>query len=90
MKSVNKAQTPIDQAIEFLKQNNDLDGVDIQADSKLIADLGLTSFQLLEMCYHLETKFHIELDEDDLAGIETVSDIAQYISAIQKVSGQET
>ncbi|MDR2713358.1 MAG: acyl carrier protein [Clostridiales bacterium] len=72
----------VDQVIEFLKQNNDLDGIDIQADSKLIADLGLTSFELLEMCYHLEREFQIELDEDDLAGIETVSDIAQYMPAV--------
>ena len=69
----------IDRVIEFLKQNNDLDGVDIRSDSRLIADLGLTSFELLEMCYHLEKEFQIELDEDDLAGIETVGDIALYI-----------
>ena len=80
----------VDQVIEFLRQNNDLEGVDIRSDSKLVADLGLTSFELLEMCYHLETKFHIELDEDDLAGIETVSDIAKYISAVQKVNGTVT
>jgi acyl carrier protein len=72
----------IDQVIEFLKQNNDLDGVDIRSDSKLIADLGLTSFELLEMCYHLETKFNIELGEDDLTAIETVSDIAKYIPSV--------
>lgn len=71
----------VDEVIEFLRQNNDLGDVDIQADSKLSADLGLTSFDLLEMCYYLENVFNIEIDNDDIDGIVTVADIAKFISA---------
>ena len=78
-----------DQVIEFLRQNNDLDGVDIRAESKLIADLGLTSFSVLEMCYYLENTFHIEVDDNDIAGIETVDDIVKYISAKQEKTGEK-
>ena len=74
----------VDQVIEFIRQNNDLGDMDIRAESKLIADLGLTSFDILDMYYHMETMFHIEVNEDDMNAIETVGDIAKYISERSK------
>jgi acyl carrier protein len=75
----------VDRVIEFLKENNGLEAVDIQSNSKLVAELGLTSYDVVEMCCQLEAMFEIEIDENEITTIETVGDIVQYIETKQQV-----
>lgn len=67
--------------IQFLKDYYNLDEVQITSNSTLIGDLGLTSFQIIEMCSLIEEKYKVEIEEEDLAVLETVGDFANYLES---------
>jgi acyl carrier protein len=54
---------------------------ELDADSRLIEDLGLDSLQLQGLAVEVENHFRICLEPEDEEGIETVSDL---VDAIQK------
>ncbi len=62
----------VDELIVFIKDN-------IKPESTFVADLGLQSYNLIEMCCSIEEKYDIEVSEDDIINIFTVSDLAGYI-----------
>jgi acyl carrier protein len=45
------------------------------------ADLALDSLSLLELVVHLEFDFKIKVPEHDLVGLNTVSDVTEYVRA---------
>lgn len=47
----------------------------VSADTKLIEDLGVDSFNKMMIIAALEDEFSIEIDVDDFSSIETVGDI---------------
>lgn len=71
----------LDKAIDFLrtKSSNIKDDVIITGESKLLFDLGFTSYDLIEMCCQMEETFRIEISDENLAKIETVNDIVKYL-----------
>lgn len=69
----------------FLVEEYGLKGEEITADKELTKDLGLTSFQLVEMCAELEENFDIEIDEDELSKVITLGDL---VSLIERECGE--
>ena len=63
----------------FLAEQYGLEAEEITVDKELTKDLGLTSFQLVEMCAELEEAFDIEIDEDELPKVITIGDLASLI-----------
>lgn len=63
----------------FLVEQYGLKEEEITADKELSKDLGLTSFQLVEMCAELEEAFDIEIDEDELPKVITIGDLLSLI-----------
>ena len=57
----------------------ELDPEEIQEDSKLAEELGLTSFAVMSMMGDFEEEFGITVDESELTDIYTVKDIMDYI-----------
>lgn len=53
--------------------------VEVRADSHLVNDLGLSSFDLIELSCELEEEFEVELSSDQLCQIEYVKDIKNYL-----------
>lgn len=51
----------------------------IKPESTFTADLGLQSYSLIELCCELESRYDIEIPEDDIVNIETVNDLSNYI-----------
>ena len=56
-----------------------IDAGDIKEDSNLVSDLGLNSFELINLIIAFEEKFGIEIDDEELPEFETVSDIAEFL-----------
>lgn len=64
---------------DFLAEYYEINRENIKMDSQFEVDLGLSSFQLIEMCAELEEQSGIELDEDELAKVNTVGDIVSLL-----------
>lgn len=69
----------LNEIIQFITEYYNINDMQITSDSTLIGDLGLTSFQIVEMCSLLEDKYNIEIDEEDLVALETVGDFVKYL-----------
>lgn len=52
-------------------------GQDVSADTR-IKDLDLDSLDLLELAFHLEDAFGIEVEDEDMMGLETINDVLEY------------
>lgn len=65
----------LDRLKDFFADNYDLSRDEITLESEFEHDLGLSSFQLVEMCAQLEDELGIEIDENDLPQIVTVNDL---------------
>lgn len=67
--------------IEILTHYTDVPAATIQSDSRLVADLGLTSLDVLDMVGEFEDEYDIEILDKDIKQMQTVQDIADYLSA---------
>ena len=54
-------------------------GISISRDTVLLADLGLNSFELIEMVCAVEEEFDIEIPDADAEKVVTVNDVVEYI-----------
>ncbi|MBQ4427614.1 MAG: acyl carrier protein [Oscillospiraceae bacterium] len=68
---------------EIMVRYVELNPDDIQEDSRLVEDLGLTSFAFMSMMGDFEEEFEIMVDETELTDIHTVGDIMAYIEKKQ-------
>ncbi|HCC36017.1 MAG TPA: hypothetical protein DEQ02_10500 [Ruminococcaceae bacterium] len=69
----------LEQIIEYLKAENGLQNLAITGESGLLTDLGLNSYELVEMCLKVEAIFDIEADENDFRYMTVVSDVVDYV-----------
>lgn len=53
----------------------------ITPDAKLIADLGLNSFDMINLIVAFEDEFDIEVPDKDIHKLTTVEDIVEYVEA---------
>ena len=52
---------------------------EIQADSRLEADLGINSLELAELALRCDEEFGVEIEDEDIHRLITVGDVAAYI-----------
>ncbi len=68
----------LDRVIEIIKQQLNIeDGLTMETSFK--DDLGVDSLDLLELVMAFEEEYEIELNPEELEGIETVGDICEFI-----------
>ncbi|MCL1791905.1 MAG: acyl carrier protein [Peptococcaceae bacterium] len=72
-------QTIKDQVIEFIRKNQNLQDIEITGDNQLVRDLGITSFDLVEMCCQLEEDFGIVVNEEMMMSIVTIDDLVKCL-----------
>jgi acyl carrier protein len=58
----------------------DVDPEEITPDTAILQDLKMNSYDIVTMIGELEDEFDIEVDTDDLQQINTVGDLADYIT----------
>ena len=63
----------------FLQENYDIDVEGITEETELGNDLGLSFFQLVEMCADLEEEFNTEIKEESLSTIITIGDLMREL-----------
>ena len=51
----------------------------INESSELVSDLGLNSFEMINLIIAFEEKLSIEIDDDELPEFETVGDVVAYL-----------
>ena len=64
---------------ELLKEQLDLETVEIRPDSSFKEDLGVDSLDLFELVMALEDEFGAEIPPEDLETMNTVGDVAEYL-----------
>ena len=57
---------------------------DIKLDSDLTEDLGADSLDAIELIMEIETRFNCEIADSEATKIKQVSDIVNYLEALQK------
>ena len=65
----------------IIRQFTDDSEIVITGETVLLADLGLNSFELVEMVCAVEEQFGIEIPERAISGFKKVQDVMDYIAA---------
>ncbi len=63
----------------LLEVSPEIDPSTVHDDSRLIADLGLTSMKMMVMLMEIEDTFQIELE--DTVNFQTVGDVVSYLKS---------
>lgn len=61
----------------------DIDPEDITEDSKLRSDIGLNSFDMVNVAVDLESKYGVKIDSKEFSGLKTIGDLMKYIEKIK-------
>lgn len=72
-----------EQVIEVIAEQLSMDKSKITGASNLVEDLKADSLDIAALMLELEEKYKIEIPDEELVNLHTVSDIAAYISARQ-------
>lgn len=64
-----------------LSDRPDIRGIDTLQDSDPLDALGLDSLTVLDLVYDLQQEFECDGDPRDLAGLQTIGDLAAYLEA---------
>ncbi|MDD6462470.1 MAG: acyl carrier protein [Clostridiaceae bacterium] len=62
----------------------DIDPDEITESSKIRSDIGLNSFDLVNVAVDLENEYGISIDSKSFGGIKTIGDIMKYIESVKK------
>lgn len=71
----------LNQLKTLLKKNYNIE--DISTETNIKTDLGLTSFDFINLIALIEDTFHVEIDEEKYHSINTVGDLIKYIEEVQ-------
>lgn len=55
----------------------------ITEDSKLRSDIGLNSFDMVNVAVDLESEYGVKIDSKEFGGLKTVGDLMKYIESIK-------
>lgn len=66
---------------ELLAEQLDADIETMTADTKIDDDLGADSLDVVDMLMTLEDEFGIEIPDEDIEGLKTIGDVADYIQS---------
>lgn len=69
----------LSKVIDIIKEQLNIDDVEITEETSFKDDLGVDSLDLLELVMAFEEEYNIELDPEELEGIQTVGDIVEFI-----------
>ena len=69
----------LDRIIDIIREQLNIDDVEITEDTSFKDDLGVDSLDLLELVMAFEEEYNMELNPEELEGIETVGDVMEFI-----------
>ena len=65
---------------EIVRQHTDDDKVVITGSTVLLSDLGLNSYELVELVCEVEEVFKVEISDRAIRGFKTVQNVLDYLS----------
>ena len=71
----------LERVVEIIKEQLNLDGVEITEYSSFKDDLGADSLDLFELVMAFEEEYGVEIPSEDLEKITTVGDIVEYMKS---------
>ena len=69
----------LDRLTELIRENAGDDSITINENTVLMADLGLSSLDLINIAYLVEEEFDIEIPDRAIQDFKTVGDVIQFI-----------
>ena len=69
----------LDKLIELIKENTGEETLNINEDTVLMSDLGLSSLDLINIAYLVEEEFDIEIPDRAIVNFKTVGDVITFI-----------
>ena len=69
----------LEKIVDIIKEQLNIDDVEITEETSFKDDLGVDSLDLLELVMAFEEEYNIELDPEELEGIQTVGDVIDFI-----------
>ncbi|MBQ2238224.1 MAG: acyl carrier protein [Lachnospiraceae bacterium] len=66
---------------EIVAERLSVDAEEVELNTSFKDDLGADSLDLFELVMALEDEFDVEIPADDLADINTVNDVVEYLKA---------
>lgn len=69
----------LDKLIELIKENTGEETLNINEDTVLMSDLGLSSLDLINIAYLVEEEFDIEIPDRAIVNFKTVGDVITFV-----------
>lgn len=69
----------LDKLTSIIREQTGDDNITINRDSVLLADLGMNSFDLINLVCVLEDEFDVEIPDRVIGSFKTVGDVMEYI-----------
>ena len=69
----------MDKLIKYLAEYTDTDEGEIKGTSELVIDLGLTSYDIVEILCDIEELYDVEIDNEQIVQMKTVDDMYSEI-----------
>lgn len=69
----------LEKIVDIIREQLNIDDVEITEDTSFKDDLEVDSLDLLELVMAFEEEYAIELDPEELEGIQTVGDVMELI-----------
>ena len=73
----------LDKLKDIIVRYAEVEPDEIKGETKLVEELGLTSFAVMSMMGDIEEEFGITVVEEELSDISTVDDVIEYIKKKQ-------
>lgn len=71
----------IEKVIEILSEFTEMKTEQMNRDTKLVADMGLNSFDVVNVVVAFEEEFDIEIPDRAIRDLQTVGNIADYLES---------
>ncbi len=69
----------LDKLTKLIREQTGNDNISITRETVLLADLGLSSFDLINLVCVLEDEFEVEIPDRVIGGFKTVGDVINYM-----------
>ena len=74
----------MEKLIKYLADYTDIEESNINGKSELIVDLGLISYDIVEILCDIEDLYEVEMDNEKIAAMKTVDDIYSEILRLKQ------
>ncbi len=71
----------IEKVIEILSEFTEMKTEQMNRDTKLVADMGLNSFDVVNVVVAFEEEFDIEIPDRAIRDLQTIGNIADYLES---------